>query len=106
MRPHPGPLPPPPPPQVKLDQDFVVEELEVNGRKYTYKQIEGSFTQPNGVVCQHMLSWAQVRQCMCSAVCVFMRGGVQACGRAGVAAATCSLVGLMNCCCLCCCDQG
>ncbi len=28
------------------------------GREYTYKQVEGSFSQPNGDVCQKMLTWA------------------------------------------------
>lgn len=42
-----------------LERDYVVEELEVNGRKWRYQQVEGGFTQPNGHVNQHMLSWAQ-----------------------------------------------
>ncbi len=42
-----------------LDRDFVVEELTINGRKYFYKQIENSFTQPNAAVATQMLEWAQ-----------------------------------------------
>lgn len=42
-----------------LDRDHVIEELEVNGRTWCYQQVEGGFTQPNGRVNQHMLSWAQ-----------------------------------------------
>lgn len=41
-----------------LERDFVVEQLEVAGRNWRYQQVEGGFTQPNGGVNQHMLSWA------------------------------------------------
>ncbi|MGH1440701.1 MAG: tRNA (uridine(54)-C5)-methyltransferase TrmA [Cellvibrionaceae bacterium] len=44
--------------KVILDQDFVDEILSVKGKDYYYKQIEGSFTQPNGKVCELMLTWA------------------------------------------------
>lgn len=44
---------------VELDCSHVIEKLHVNGRDFTYRQNEGAFSQPNGVVCQHMLSWAQ-----------------------------------------------
>ncbi|WP_010111668.1 tRNA (uridine(54)-C5)-methyltransferase TrmA [Acinetobacter sp. P8-3-8] len=44
--------------KVILTDEFVVEELEVFGRKFQYKQIESSFTQPNAQVCQKMLEWA------------------------------------------------
>lgn len=42
-----------------LEQDFVIEALEVNGKTLLYKQVECSFTQPNPWVCQSMLEWAQ-----------------------------------------------
>ncbi len=42
-----------------LDRDYVIEELQVNGSTYQYKQIEGGFTQPNGEMNQAMLAWAQ-----------------------------------------------
>ncbi|MFD2167288.1 tRNA (uridine(54)-C5)-methyltransferase TrmA [Thalassotalea euphylliae] len=42
-----------------LDKDYVIEQLNVDGKTYIYQQIENSFTQPNGVVNQHMLSWAK-----------------------------------------------
>lgn len=42
-----------------LEQDFVIESLEVNGKNLLYKQVEGSFTQPNPWICQDMLEWAQ-----------------------------------------------
>ncbi|MDM1756537.1 MULTISPECIES: tRNA (uridine(54)-C5)-methyltransferase TrmA [unclassified Acinetobacter] len=41
-----------------LSDEFVVEELQVFERKFKYKQIESSFTQPNAHVCQDMLEWA------------------------------------------------
>ena len=42
-----------------LDKDFVIETLTVDGKEYTYKQVENSFTQPNAKVCEDMLSWAK-----------------------------------------------
>lgn len=42
-----------------LTQDFVLETLQVNGQPLIYKQVEGSFTQPNPWICQSMLEWAQ-----------------------------------------------
>lgn len=44
--------------KILLDQDYVVEKLQVNGRELIYKQVENSFTQPNAVINQHMLEWA------------------------------------------------
>lgn len=41
-----------------LSDEYVVEQLQVFERTYTYKQIESSFTQPNAQVCQKMLEWA------------------------------------------------
>ncbi|WP_216935839.1 MULTISPECIES: tRNA (uridine(54)-C5)-methyltransferase TrmA [unclassified Acinetobacter] len=41
-----------------LSDEYVVEELSVFDRRYKYKQIESSFTQPNAQVCQKMLEWA------------------------------------------------
>ncbi len=45
-----------------LDQEYVIEELNVDGKLLKYKQIEASFTQPNARVNEHMLSWA--RECV------------------------------------------
>ena len=45
--------------KIVLDQDFVIERMPVNGRELIYKQVENSFTQPNGGVCTQMLEWAQ-----------------------------------------------
>lgn len=44
--------------KIVLDRDFVFEKLHINGRQYTYKQTENSFTQPNARVCEQMVEWA------------------------------------------------
>jgi tRNA (uracil-5-)-methyltransferase len=44
--------------KILLDYDYVIEELEVDGEKLFYQQIENSFTQPNAKVCEKMLQWA------------------------------------------------
>ena len=44
--------------KIILRSDHVDEVLSVNDRRIQYRQIEGSFTQPNGGINQHMLSWA------------------------------------------------
>lgn len=44
--------------KIVLDQEHVIEKLKVNDRVLTYKQVENSFTQPNGEVAQKMLEWA------------------------------------------------
>lgn len=44
--------------KICLDQDFVDEKLEIQGRHYIYRQIENSFTQPNAEINIAMLSWA------------------------------------------------
>ncbi|WP_448679251.1 tRNA (uridine(54)-C5)-methyltransferase TrmA [Pseudomonas nicosulfuronedens] len=41
-----------------VGRDYVSEELTVAGRAFRYRQPEGTFTQPNGEVCQKMLNWA------------------------------------------------
>jgi tRNA (uracil-5-)-methyltransferase len=41
-----------------LENDFITETLSINNQPYHYQQTEGSFTQPNAGVNQHMLSWA------------------------------------------------
>ncbi|QKX18383.1 tRNA (uridine(54)-C5)-methyltransferase TrmA [Microbulbifer sp. YPW1] len=42
-----------------LERDYVIEKLEIDGRSYQYKQVEGSFTQPNGDICGSMIHWAR-----------------------------------------------
>ncbi|WP_107860783.1 tRNA (uridine(54)-C5)-methyltransferase TrmA [Neisseria weaveri] len=41
-----------------LSRDFVTEKLAVGNQQFVYRQIEGSFTQPNARVCEKMLAWA------------------------------------------------
>ncbi|MCS5587044.1 MAG: tRNA (uridine(54)-C5)-methyltransferase TrmA [Porticoccaceae bacterium] len=41
-----------------LDRDYVTETLEVDGKQYSYQQVESSFTQPNAGINREMLSWA------------------------------------------------
>ena len=45
--------------KVIISQDYIDECLHVNGENFHYQQIEGSFTQPNALINQDMLSWAQ-----------------------------------------------
>lgn len=44
--------------KLMLDRDYVIESLPVNGQTLIYKQVENSFTQPNGQVSIKMLEWA------------------------------------------------
>ncbi|KAB2920045.1 MAG: tRNA (uridine(54)-C5)-methyltransferase TrmA, partial [Dechloromonas sp.] len=44
--------------KIVLERDWVLEQLEVEGRQLQYQQFEGSFTQPNGGVNRQMLTWA------------------------------------------------
>ncbi len=41
-----------------LDRDFVIERITLGDRQLSYKQVENSFTQPNGEVALGMLNWA------------------------------------------------
>ncbi len=43
--------------KILVDRDHVIEELEVQGKKICYKQVENSFTQPNANVAVKMLEW-------------------------------------------------
>ncbi|KMK52597.1 tRNA (uracil-5-)-methyltransferase [[Actinobacillus] muris] len=45
--------------KISLDQDYVEEVLTVDGRDYRYRQVENSFTQPNGKMNIQMLQWAR-----------------------------------------------
>lgn len=45
--------------KIAISRDYVWETLNVDGNPIHYKQIENSFTQPNAVVNQKMLSWAR-----------------------------------------------
>lgn len=44
--------------KIVLDKDYVTEELVINQRKFTFKQTENGFTQPNGSVNIKMIEWA------------------------------------------------
>ena len=44
--------------KVVLDRDWVLEEFDLDGRHLRYRQIEASFSQPNGEVNRQMLGWA------------------------------------------------
>lgn len=44
--------------KIVLSQDFVTETLHAGGETFRYRQYEGSFSQPNARVCEHMLDWA------------------------------------------------
>jgi tRNA (uracil-5-)-methyltransferase len=44
--------------KIVVDRDWLLESFELNGRQLKYQQIEGSFSQPNGVVNRQMLAWA------------------------------------------------
>lgn len=41
-----------------IGYDYVQEYFTVGQRQYSYRQYEGSFSQPNAVICQEMLAWA------------------------------------------------
>jgi len=41
-----------------IGNDYISEQYTVNGRTYTYQQVETGFTQPNAHVCEKMLNWA------------------------------------------------
>lgn len=47
--------------KIVLREDYVTEKLRVGKRTLEYRQIEGSFTQPNGRINQCMLSWASLQ---------------------------------------------
>ena len=44
--------------KICLGDDFVIEQLNVAGSQFTYKQVENSFTQPNAAINEQMLGWA------------------------------------------------
>lgn len=42
-----------------VTKDYVTEVLTVNNKSFHYQQLEGGFTQPNAIINQKMLQWAQ-----------------------------------------------
>lgn len=47
--------------KVVLENDWVQEAFELDGRTLRYRQLEGSFSQPNGGVNRQMLAWARAQ---------------------------------------------
>jgi tRNA (uracil-5-)-methyltransferase len=47
--------------KVVLENDYVIEELCIEGQDYKFKQIENSFTQPNARVNCHMIEWSMAQ---------------------------------------------
>lgn len=45
--------------KIALDHDYVEEILQVEHKHYVYRQVENSFTQPNGKMNIKMLEWAR-----------------------------------------------
>lgn len=45
--------------KIALDCDYVEEKLPIDGKNYIYRQVENSFTQPNGKMNIKMLEWAR-----------------------------------------------
>ena len=45
--------------RILLDRDYVVENQTIAGKTFSQKQPEGSFSQPNGAMCEKMVSWAE-----------------------------------------------
>lgn len=44
--------------KVVIGQDYITENLNINGEVYKFNHIENSFTQPNSVVNEQMIEWA------------------------------------------------
>ncbi|WP_412460754.1 tRNA (uridine(54)-C5)-methyltransferase TrmA [Pseudomonas sp. SC11] len=44
--------------RVVIGRDYALEQLDIGGQTFSYRQPEGAFTQPNGAVNQKMLAWA------------------------------------------------
>ena len=41
-----------------FDKNYLIEELEIDGKVYKYKIIENTFSQPNRIINKKMISWA------------------------------------------------
>ena len=44
--------------KIVLNKEYILEELVINGTKYSYKYYEGGFTQPNPYINKNMIEWA------------------------------------------------
>ena len=47
--------------KIVIGRDWLEEEIALDGRRLTYRQIEGAFSQPNGEVNRAMLGWARAQ---------------------------------------------
>ncbi len=45
--------------KIVVDRDFILEKLNIQGRTYTFKQVENGFTQPNAYINQCMINWVK-----------------------------------------------
>ncbi len=45
--------------KIVIDKDYVEEELKIGDKKYKYRYLENSFTQPNSYINTQMISWAK-----------------------------------------------
>lgn len=45
--------------KIIIDKDFVTETFNILNKKFSYKQIENSFTQPNAKIAEKMISWVK-----------------------------------------------
>lgn len=43
--------------KIIVNKDYIIEKMQVDSKQITLKQIENSFTQPNGKIAQAMLNW-------------------------------------------------
>lgn len=43
--------------KIALQRDFIIETVSVDGREFSFKQIENSFTQPNAYINRCMIAW-------------------------------------------------
>lgn len=45
--------------KLELDCSHVTEVMALDDNSYTFRQVEGAFSQPNGDICRKMLSWGR-----------------------------------------------
>ncbi len=43
--------------KIVIGSDWITEKFSVNQKRYSYQQVEASFTQPNAAICEKMLNW-------------------------------------------------
>ncbi|MFT4518847.1 MAG: tRNA (uracil-5-)-methyltransferase [Halioglobus sp.] len=52
--------------KVVMGKDYVQESLTIEGRPFSYQQVEQSFTQPNGQINTQMIEWACAQAAHCT----------------------------------------